>query len=106
MIENVCQKCGNDEGDLRKLWMSCLYEMNEVGIPFGRSKDDHHDFYTISVCKQCRGDWMMAIKNWFEEPIVENKCDSGIFIPEYGKLLQVTPEEYEMNRIRKDSDSK
>lgn len=24
-----------------------------------------HDFYTLRVCKECRGEWLTAIEKWF-----------------------------------------
>jgi rRNA maturation protein Nop10 len=33
-----CQRCGEHGEDRRTLWMSCLYSMEELGIPFEQSK--------------------------------------------------------------------
>ena len=33
-----CQKCGEAGEDRRTLWMACLYEMGELGLPFGQIK--------------------------------------------------------------------
>jgi len=29
-----CNRCGEDAEDRRTLWMACLYEMGELGVPF------------------------------------------------------------------------
>lgn len=61
-----CQKCGEFGQDTRILRMSCLYEMSELNVPFVLiEKEKGHDQYTLTVCKDCRGDWMRAIENWF-----------------------------------------
>lgn len=56
-------------------------------------------FYTLRVCKSCRSSWMTAIKNWFNTPDEEvPSCGSGIFVREYGKIVEITPEEWERRR--------
>lgn len=61
-----CQKCGEYGEDRRTLRMSCLYEMNELKIPFKIiPREKGQDIYSLTVCKDCRGDWMGAIENWF-----------------------------------------
>jgi hypothetical protein len=70
-MDERCARCGKDGGDRRTLWMACLYEMNELHIPFEKVsvKEDGMDrgrsFYTLRVCKECRADWMAAIQWWF-----------------------------------------
>lgn len=100
MSNEICQKCGVDaEGDIRTLYMFCTYEMNELGLPFSKKKllmeVGARDFYTLKVCKQCRSDWMKAIKEWFETPIIPETCDSGIYVRDLGHTKQVTEEEFE-----------
>ncbi len=104
-----CARCGELGEDRRTLWMACLYEMAETGVPFKRRtlwQADMADltrarspteldlpvgedglatrkialragtvhckgeltpfaFYTLRVCKNCRGDWLDAIRAWF-----------------------------------------
>lgn len=89
-----CQRCGEVGQDRRTLWMACLYSMNELSIPFneraieGRimirtgtretivgpvalfeidkaAPSSKFGFYTLLVCKQCRGEWMESIERWF-----------------------------------------
>jgi len=68
MGEERCQRCGEHGWDRRTLVMRCLYEMNELNIPF-ELKDN---YYTLRVCKECRADWMKSIKHWFDKkPILE-----------------------------------
>jgi len=64
--KELCQRCGASGYDRRTLWMACLYEMDELGLPFVHAQaGDGRRFYTLLVCKQCRGSWMGAIKQWF-----------------------------------------
>jgi len=35
-MTSKCARCGEASEDLRTLWMSCLYAMHELGIPFER----------------------------------------------------------------------
>lgn len=103
MSDEKCIKCGNTEGDLRTLRMWCLYEMNELGLPFSKEKFERMEFYTLRVCKRCRADWMKAIKDWFNTPRQsEDSCESGIYIREYGALKEVTREEFDLLKERGD----
>ena len=138
MTGEKCEKCGEYGEDRRTLWMSCLYAMEELGIPFEQKRVEgktypfvgmkeldflghknnpnyptitapqfspepdgsiERNFYTLRVCKQCRGDWMQAIKAWFGTPVpvVEN-CGSGIFVREYGKLVEISLEEWKRRK--------
>lgn len=93
-----CQKCGDGPNDLRTLWMACFYEMSELDVPFDEKIIDgvlgnktgeqvsavwgtkepvfaytdltkrERRFYTLTVCKDCRADWMQAIETWFKAP--------------------------------------
>lgn len=74
--------------------MACLYDMNELRLPFdqvrlrgeflskiGESEEfygktvkyeepkgkliSNHNFFLLRTCKSCRADWMDAIKTWF-----------------------------------------
>ena len=55
--------------------------------------------YSLRVCKSCRGDWMAAIKFWFNTaPDRQESCGSGIFVREYGKTVEITREEWEARR--------
>lgn len=68
-----CQKCGEFGQDRRILRMSCLYDMNELKIPFILVEEEkRHGEYTLTVCKDCRGDWMQAIEKWFLKGGVED----------------------------------
>ena len=120
-----CQKCGEEGEDRRTLFMSCFYAMEELGIPLDEiqirgtfhakigvevlptiqatvpvfAKEggtmDQRNFYTLRVCKECRGSWMAAIKKWFETPAQqEESCGSGIFVRENGVNIEITEEEW------------
>lgn len=99
MGKEVCQRCGDEDYDRRTLWMACLYAMDELGLPFEQvSLSDSGRparFFTLRVCKDCRADWMAAIKLWFEEmPRIKTGCGSGIFVRENGALVELTEEEW------------
>lgn len=100
-MNDICQKCREEDEDLRTLFMSCFYDMSELDIPFAERDIMDDKFYTLRVCKSCRGDWLMSVKEWFEASIQKNTCDSGIYIREFGKLLQITAEEFHARRIKK-----
>jgi hypothetical protein len=97
-----CARCGCEDEDLRTLWMSCWYEMSELGLPFeekalsGTLEDkigarklrhgtvpiwgaepavevDHLRFFTLRVCKRCRAEWMQGIAQWFEAGALEEE---------------------------------
>jgi hypothetical protein len=100
-MTEVCAKCKEVGEDRRTLWMACLYEMNELGIPFDQKElelmhtDRKQHFYTLRVCKDCRADWMTMIKIWWDAPLKEKEsCGSGIFIRHYGTNVEITAEEF------------
>jgi hypothetical protein len=93
-IIEQCQKCNSSEGDLRTLYMSCFYQMHELNLPFLETPEGD---YTLRVCKNCRGDWMKAIKDWFHAPIIENENGDGIYIRKYGKLIELSEEKFQMH---------
>jgi len=82
--------------------MACFYEMNELGLPFEMVKvGKKREFYTLRVCKDCRADWMDAIKTWFKAKPVKESCGSGIFIRRNGATVEITQEEWiELNPDR------
>jgi len=96
-LHEKCERCGVIGQDRRTLYMACLYEMRALGIPVtpvgieGRvlhfagndpqfgfptfaslgSEDEpltQRTFYTLLVCKGCRGAWLEAIERWFRNP--------------------------------------
>jgi len=122
-----CQRCGDDSDDLRTLWHACLYDMNELNVPFrqrqihgqlmahigdetvellGRkrtvAKFDNipdvpprkYPFYTLRVCKSCRGSWMAAIEHWFQHVIPDPSPGTGIFVRRNGANVEITEEEF------------
>jgi hypothetical protein len=112
MSDELCQKCGEAGEDRRTLWMCCFYDMSELGIPFEKKKVvDYHHFYTLRVCKDCRADWMDAIRKWYESPkITHNGCGSGIYIRECGAIKEITEAEFygrqkEADKVRIDLDA-
>lgn len=53
-------------------------------------------FYTLRVCKQCRGEWMAAIKTWFESggALRDPSPGTGIFIRRNGANVEISEEEW------------
>lgn len=90
----TCQRCHDIGEDRRTLWMACFYEMNELKVPFEMVEVGGKRFYTLRVCKVCRGEWMSAIKKWFTDPKQEEARDSGIFIRENGATIQISESEW------------
>lgn len=97
MSKEICQRCGENDYDRRTLWMACFYAMNELGLPFDEREisKDHAKFFTLRVCKDCRGDWMGAIKTWFNDKPVRESCGSGIFVRRNGATVEITREEWD-----------
>ena len=67
-----CVRCGRLGHDRRRLWMRCGYQMQELSVPFEEATIHDLDdgpprfFYTLKVCKGCRGDWLASIESWFK----------------------------------------
>lgn len=112
-----CQKCKETGDDHRTLWMSCMYEMNELNLPFIKKKisviDNNNsttsenfsvyqqNFYTLRVCKECRAGWMAAIQEWFNDQSKKELYGSGIFIRSQGVAVELSKEEFEKGYLRK-----
>lgn len=99
-MSEMCVRCHEIEEDSRTLWMACLYDMNELQLPFEKKQikdedDNFHRFYTMRVCKDCRADWMTAIQKWFNTGKQHiPSCGSGIYIRRNGATIEVTEEEW------------
>lgn len=52
-------------------------------------------FFTLRVCKDCRADWMTAIKRWFETKIPLPGTGTGVYVRENGTARELTPLEVE-----------
>ncbi len=100
-----CARCGDPGPDLRTLWMACLYQMNELNVPFEREdlavalESHERRFYTLTVCKDCRADWMSVIEKWFNTVPIEESPGTGIFVRQNGRSIEVSFEEYERLRL-------
>jgi hypothetical protein len=105
-----CDRCKSVGEDRRTLWMACFYAMNELDIPFEEKEFANPEegrvrkFFTLRVCKRCRGEWMGAIEAWFEANPQGNDHDgetppqpigSGIFIREKGVTREISREEWD-----------
>ena len=96
MEKDTCQRCGEtNDPDTRSLFMACFYEMQELGLPFEEIKSGERKFYVLEVCKDCRGDWMGAIKTWFQNPPKKESCGSGIFVRRNGATVEISQEEWD-----------
>jgi len=65
-----CDCCGEIGQDRRTLSMACGYAMNEMNVPFkelpvANIPSFGNGLYTLRVCKDCRANWMHAIRDWF-----------------------------------------
>lgn len=124
MSAEPCARCGNLGEDRRTLWMACFYAMGELGLPFEEVRLTGHlgaktgevpgmfgsvstfaepapgeeprarNFYTMRVCKECRGAWMGAIRDWFRRVERRESLGSGIFVRENGATVEVSEEEW------------
>ena len=100
-MTEVCQRCKEEGEDRRTLWMACLYDMNELHVPFDEKEviaiiNDKRIFYTLRVCKDCRADWMAAIKDWFNSTPSNKSCGSGIYVRINGATKEVSEYEFKM----------
>lgn len=86
-MSDKCQRCGEEGQDRRTLWMACLYDMNELDIPFEIIDVGTRGFYTIKVCKGCRADWMTVIQKWFNTK-PEEEPETGYYVRELGATVQ------------------
>lgn len=94
-MSESCQRCRKESEDLRTLWMSCFYAMEELPIPFAMVETSAlpRHFYTLRVCKDCRAEWMRAIQAWFEAPIIRESQGTGVFVREHGASVELTEEQ-------------
>lgn len=99
-MTECCQRCNQEDDELRTLSMACFYQMDELNMPFTHkiiidADNNKHKFYQLRVCKSCRAFWMGMIKIWFEIPTPpEPSCGSGIYIRELGSVVEITEEEF------------
>jgi hypothetical protein len=100
-MTEICQRCKEEDEDLRIIQMCCMYDMEELRLPFQKQKvyikhlHSSPYFFTLTVCKRCRADWMLSLKDWFDSPIKRKSCGSGIFIRSLGNTIEVTEEEFQ-----------
>ena len=94
-MTDKCQRCNEEQDDLRTLFMSCFYEMNELELPFEIVETGKINSYTLRVCKRCRSDWLHFIRMWFHIKLPEhNEVGSGIFIRDFGHNREVSEEKF------------
>lgn len=134
-MSEKCARCGHTGEDRRTLWMACFYAMHELPVPFEQiaiegpimdkigeeptefgfstpkwGKPEHpsrRSFYTLRVCKRCRGDWMAAIGAWFADKPADSDSDAeerdakapppshGVYVRKLGVTRLATDEEIE-----------
>jgi len=94
-MTDKCQRCNEQDDELRILFMSCEYEMNELNLPFIKRAADSKNRYTLVVCKRCRSDWMHFIRMWFHVKLpLDGEIGSGIYIRDYGYNREVSEEAF------------
>lgn len=91
----MCARCHEVDEDRRTLYMARFYNMSELGLPFIGDTTENKNFCTLRVCKQCRAEWMTAIKDWFHAGKRDMpSCGSGIYIRRNGATIEITQEEW------------
>lgn len=92
----ACQRCGEVGLDRRTLQMACFYDMDEMGLPFTKQQPvTGSPYYTLRVCKACRGSWMAAITDWFNARVVDTEPPGGgIFVRKLGATVEITEDEW------------
>jgi hypothetical protein len=64
-------------------------------MPSGDKAQILNRFFTLRVCKDCRGDWLGAIKEWFNKKPERDGTGTGVWIRDNGTNREATPEEVE-----------
>jgi hypothetical protein len=65
-MDDGCMRCDMSmDGEGRTLFMACTYAMEEFDVPYSVTEVGDRKFYTLKVCKNCRGEWMHSIEKWF-----------------------------------------
>ena len=60
----------------------------------GDSKRVERAFYTMRVCKNCRADWLEAIRAWFNaKPTDPDACGSDFYTRELGATRMAPPDD-------------
>jgi len=74
-VMSQCARCQVHSEDLRTIRVTCAADMGELGIPFEKERvivgaalilSWHEDRNLITVCKNCRADFMNAMSSWFK----------------------------------------
>jgi hypothetical protein len=95
-----CQKCDDESDELRTLFMSCGYDMNELEMPFEEyiiriaDTNDSIKFFTLIVCKECQSNLLAMIQAWFHIDMKTPPCGSGIYIRRFGANIEVSEAEF------------
>lgn len=98
-MNDKCQRCNEIDDELRILFMSCGYEMNELELPFDIIETGKINSYTLKVCKRCRSDWMHFIRLWFRVASqMDGEIGSGIYIRDLGCNREVSEEQFKLMR--------
>jgi len=58
-------------------------------------------FFTLVVCKDCRADWLHAIKKWFSMQPERAEIGSGIYVRDFGASKEITREEWDRRQKEK-----
>lgn len=78
------------------------FEIPQFEVVDPDSKDHEYKFFLLRVCKECRGDWLGAIKKWFKESKTQ---DTGLIpVRVDGAVRCISEHEYhKMQEEKKDA---
>ena len=93
-----CIRCREVHPDHRTIRISCLYQLDELPIPFRLEEDENANgryTYCITVCKACRATFMDMLVNWWQ--VVEKRHDGvvrDIPVRIHGHTVMLSEKEY------------
>lgn len=104
--QTACQRCLRRGEDLRTISVACGYNMSELSLPFKTSTitegsnpthERQHRFFTLSVCKECRADWLATQVNWFhgEPTCLAPSPGTGIYMRSYGGTFEISEKDWQ-----------
>ena len=72
----TCERCRRENSDLRSLYIGFVQQKTDTPsvLPLKRLRLEGG---VIEICRECHGEWLAAIKTWYENP-TELQEDSEI----------------------------
>lgn len=95
---STCAVCGALDNDLRLLKMRHGYDLREVSSKFETEQDAGGSwFYSMSTCKECRGNLLGILAYWAEGNLVQTEThpEKNIPVRVHGREVMMNKEEYE-----------